>query len=182
YYDALNSCRGFGESAQPTCCRVYYGPKRVGESCTPSDTLDDCGPGLRCAGGTCVALCGDAGKPQLGESCEFGSCAAGLWCDDSSGSAECAPLPGAGESCNDSFECAAGLNCVRLQSADVCVIPGALGEACEPYTCGDGMGCVEGVCATKKPAGSICEVDEECFGVCEGLCLDPRPEACFLFP
>ncbi|MEZ4376040.1 MAG: hypothetical protein R3B07_34865 [Polyangiaceae bacterium] len=181
HYESLSACGGIQERS--SCCRLYYGTKGAGASCGGANgDLDDCGKGLRCDGGTCVALCG-GGKAQLGQSCESSTCADGLWCDYYSGeTAVCARLPGAGESCYDSYECAAGLRCVALGSDDVCVIPGAIGAACEPYTCGDGLGCIDGVCAKSKPVGSLCSMDDECdSGICEGACQNPTPEACFYF-
>ncbi|MBX3273346.1 MAG: hypothetical protein KF729_23990 [Sandaracinaceae bacterium] len=105
-----------------------------------------CGPGLFCAGSTCLAALTDGG---------VGSC--GL-----RGEACCA----SGAPCN------AGLSCVTGVCGDPGVC-GATGEACCGTTCDAGNVCVAGTCRREvpvpmcNPLGGVCAGDVDC---CEGTC------------
>ncbi|MCA9629004.1 MAG: hypothetical protein KC766_15095, partial [Myxococcales bacterium] len=180
YYESLSACQGYQETN--ACCRLYVGTKGAGAACDDFGDTDECAQGLRCEGGVCTALCG-SGTAQLGQSCETAECAEGLWCDYySSDTPVCSRLPGAGESCYDSFECEGDLRCVAVGDDDVCVVPGKLGDACQEFTCGKGLGCFDGVCGKAKAAGNLCTSNDQCdSGACEEVCQKPTAQACVYF-
>jgi len=101
----------------------------------------------------------------VGEDCvgsfEGSGCADGLTCRGSL----CVTLPGMGEDCGDTGECAPGLACADDGGSVKCGPPRAIGESCLSGTeCGDLGRCdfFESRCAPRLADGAECFLDEDC--------------------
>ncbi len=114
-----------------------------------------------CAVGKCI---GNTPPPpftfgEQGDPCSTGSCAAGLFCDNST--AECAPLHPSGDPCVTNADCAYGLGCSG--SPRTCKTLPAIGESCPDFDCRDeGAHCTKGVCAMVGLPGDACASSAEC--------------------
>ena len=69
-----------------------------------------------------------------------------------------------GATCAISAECEDGAQCVSKKC--VRLPPAPLGAPCPGGLCTAPGECIQGVCATKKPAGETCSADFECKGGC----------------
>lgn len=145
----------------------------VGEPCDGPT----CQAGLRCAGDVCTrpptacglpsADCGvdavcDTGPtlclPAVAEggACAPGDCDASTYCDAS----VCRALPGDGEDCTSSYECAPGTGCdfgAAAPTGTCRPVPGD-GETCldGPQPCAAGLSCVGGTCGPPPSEGALC--------------------------
>ncbi len=150
-------CRGFeelqadgGASMRSGVCAARLG---AGVGCSYTTYVDsDCAADLTCGnGGECVA-----------RSPSGGACAAGYECRDfltcGAGTGQCRPLPGTGDPCDPSMQCAAGLTrgrCVYDAGSFTCEPPLQVGAACSALQPAD---CASGRCfATDGGATPICQ-------------------------
>lgn len=176
--DVPESCAGRCDRSLGQCVP----PGEVGAECIRNE---ECAEGLVCAIAGPTFRCMAPGR--LGEACvevlEGSGCAAGLACR----SGRCGPLPGSGEDCGSSGECAEGLVC-RDERGDLkCGAPRALGEPCRSNReCGSAGRCDWDTsrCAPRRTEGSPCLADDDCTGdlrcllvpeVFELRCLPPIP-------
>ena len=153
------------------------GPCGPAGSTATSVTYTNCGPGLLCRGGTCMALPGDSMPCGSAEPCAEGfACIQGA----------CAPVMvknavndtcGDGTSfCNPYFrlQCVAGL-CEELGDGtqDATCVSGDE----SPFTCNTGLTCdeVTTTCVPYRAGGQNCSADHECAsGDCNGgVCREP---------
>lgn len=135
----------------------------IGSSCSYATGFSQCKSTLYCdrVTNTCAAyvIHGE------GEGCgDFIGCAAGLYCRPQGGSAVCAPLKAAGETCSGAWECkepyAACLPC-SSGATDYCCTGTRVGAACKSSgECGlQGLYCssLDGACHVIHAAGAACE-------------------------
>ncbi|MFO0729001.1 MAG: hypothetical protein U1E65_34800 [Myxococcota bacterium] len=146
---------------------------------------ESCARGTLCASGLACGLeSGNCGPiPGLGQPCGLGElgpfvCAAGFGCLEGL----CAALPGDGMACTTDNHCAPGFACDFTAAGSFCVAPKVEGGVCQAdLVCADGFHCGrEGTCTADLPAGSPCEVGNECAGICGrdasgGLSCQDRP-------
>jgi hypothetical protein len=131
-----------------------FRPSTEGEPCGPGQP---CEPGLRCddfgaeAASFCVAL-PVAGAPCLGD-----DCAAGYWCDSSTGEALCAIAAPAGAPCMGHRECTTG-----YCPAGFCELLPGPGEPCGAQgSCASPAECVP----DDEGGGTCIAVAPVCFGL-----------------
>ena len=141
----------------------------AGRAVVDTEALERCGRRAEASYRACSGTASDvnawcarafADVAPLGTFCTIGSpyCAGGA---GSCLSETCAPVPGAGEWCDEYFPvCAAGLVCID----EACSDPRAAGEACGYDShCVDDLFCVGGVCASAFAAlGEACAADGDC--------------------
>jgi hypothetical protein len=169
-------CEWVGPQAPPVpaeCLGLMQGTLVAGARCRSSL---ECAAGLNChgVGPTDPGVCGPPGG--AGQLCSLsvdalatyarqetldeahpecqGHCARRLCAEDVS-------LEGA---CQFEAQCGAGLHCAAGKCAEGELA--GLGQPCVSGGCEHGARCVQGVCATPKPAGGTCERDAECLGGC----------------
>ncbi len=192
--DASDYC-AYGTCSGGTCVRWAT----RGEACGFSVSGRPCTYEFTCLvnGDSSEGTCGV--RANAGETCFDRWCATGLECLTPEGAiarqnpGKCEAPRGVGATCLASRVCADGLFCPGANDvapANVCARKPTLGEACVSECdgatyCERAPGAARGVCRSKKPVGSACEVGtNQCVGAngwCEsGLCvdLDPRAPRC----
>ncbi|MFO0669942.1 MAG: Dickkopf N-terminal cysteine-rich domain-containing protein [Polyangiaceae bacterium] len=162
-------------SDKKECQHTCYGGKCV----TALPNGASCGSGADCTSGKCKGVC-------VAPSACFtdGDCAAGQFCDSSSGyNSHCSsPYPN-GQGCRDDAQCQSGF-CSR--SSFTCKVRPAIGDACQSLECPRDAFCSSGKCAVRKGPGEACNPvlgqDAECFapylcqgGTCKLMGLECKP-------
>lgn len=149
----------------------------IGEACIYSGCVADawCRPP-----GVCYA----AAKEN--EPCNPAPCVRGLFCDTSTSTPACKPLPVEGESCAAAFTCAEDWRVSCNYTSLQCVKRPGAGEPCsaESEPCLGNLLCSAGVCAWQLDLGSPCP-DGYCLSgaYCEsGTCVAAPPETAPVCP
>ncbi|RMG94345.1 MAG: hypothetical protein D6705_16515 [Deltaproteobacteria bacterium] len=176
----------FADLAEQSPCKVFYGERQAGQSCTTYADLgsDDCAQGLQCNGnGVCEAF---ETIPGPGDPCEteFTTfCAGDAVCIDLGEGPHCEPWPRAGETCLGQPDlCAPGLSCD--QNTKTCGPAPGEGEACAPdilpqNQCAEGLGCEAGTCQPLPGGGEPCIASCADGFTCEGgTCVEATPYTC----
>lgn len=150
-------------------CADLLRPDQTGLPAGGEPCSGTCQDGFYCPSDQC-SVC--TRRSELGDECDFASCALGLTCP-AFGPGGCHTPFATGEACTYDEECETG-RCVDLK----CSPRIAIGTACSEETapCDDfGLACLNGKCGTYKKAQAYCSSDEECEP--STLCVEERCQA-----
>lgn len=121
----------------------------LGAACRPSDSVNPCSAGLRCAP---TGLC--ATPAQVDAACDSAAqCQTGLTCNNQ----RCAAETQLGDGCSGPGTCGQARGCGRAPENRTCANPDSPGDACMLDTCAIGLVCASNATCTPLPsAGSAC--------------------------
>jgi hypothetical protein len=179
-YNGNNAKTCLDSYANATCDKTDEAGRAPTQACFELfrgavDADGECFQDAECISGNCQTQVADENCPvgkcvgntpppeftlgQLGDLCSTGSCAAGLYCDNST--AECAPLHPSGDPCVTNADCAYGLGCAG--SPRTCKALPAIGQPCPDYECRDeGARCGTTGCVAVGLPGATCQSSSEC--------------------